>query len=112
MNEFGGEDGRAEDPTMPAFLLGQRVSVESKLDGRIGLRVRCLNPAHGECKKYRSLRMQTDKYGPKAAVYYLTAWLEASHADLPQPHNKWKPSPELIQAVRDRDQAIPHDSPP
>ena len=63
-----------------------------------GLLCRCDNPAHGECQIYRSTRMWVEDHGEHAAAYFLLAWREASHEELPREHKKWRPSKARVAA--------------
>ena len=40
--------------------------------------VRCRNPAHANCSRSRSTALQIGTYGPRAAEFYLEAWLLSS----------------------------------
>ena len=61
------------------FIEGQKVTRETHIlpSGveAVGVRVHCCNINHGKCRLFRSIRLGTDRYGPRAAQYYLGAWL-------------------------------------
>lgn len=81
----------------PEFIYGRKVTVERKRN-QFGLRVSCWK--HNNCKKYRSTRLQTNRYGPRAAEFFLTAW-QAHAEEHVENHGAWDPSPAQIQAVAD-----------
>jgi hypothetical protein len=58
-------------------------------------------PAVRKCDRYRSTRLEENKWGPKAAVFWLAAWLKASKNPLPAAHKKYRPTQKEIQAMYD-----------
>lgn len=100
----GGEDvagdsvpeGAALGDGVPREISGQRVTrVSGRHDGTWSyndrISVRCCNPRHPTCSKSRSLTLDRDVFGPRAAEYFLGAWLSAS--DLPEAaHKRFVPS--------------------
>lgn len=87
---------------VPAEILGQRVI---RIQGRCDLQwsynariaVRCRNPAHTKCIKTRSRALGRDQYGPRAAEYFLGAWLLRSDLSEAE-HKAYVPSPADIAA--------------
>ncbi|CAK0867178.1 unnamed protein product, partial [Prorocentrum cordatum] len=77
--------GDAAGPALavPHFIEGQRVTYESHVTPpgvpHAGLRARCSNPAHPGCRCFRSGKLDVDRYGPKAAQYFLGARLQLAH---------------------------------
>ena len=96
---FGG-DPADEAHDFPVEIDGQRVGVETHADGSAGLRINCNNPAHGkDCRKYRSVRLETEVFGHRAAEFFLGAWLEHSfHDELYGRHSTWKPGRAMVRA--------------
>ena len=88
--EWGGDTD--EPLPHPDKILGQKVYVEHRQGGGLGLSVRCNNPGHGRCRKYRSAKLDVATFGEMAPVYYLATWLAASHDDHPNGHGQWRPS--------------------
>ena len=88
---------------LPKSILGQDVGVETKVapDGSLhqGLRVKCRNAAHRDqvsCSKYRSLNVDVETFGDKAAEYYLSCWLTMDHLDA-DAHKATKPTRADVQ---------------
>ena len=88
---------------IPAFIEGMPVKI---LKGAISddykftfdrLRVRCLNPEHKKCSKYRSTELQRNEWGDRAAEYYLGAWLMESHRPEAE-HRRLKPTADMVRA--------------
>lgn len=102
-------EGVAAD-AVPDQILGQAVVVvQGRHDARWSysdrLTIRCRNPDHGRCTKSRSLALDRDVFGPRAAEGYLGAWLLRS--DLPAAeHSKHKPSRADIRAYLDTHERI------
>ncbi|CAK0908732.1 unnamed protein product, partial [Prorocentrum cordatum] len=86
---------------VPHFIDGQRVTHESHVmpsgARHEGLRVRCSNPGHGACRCFRSTRVDVEKYGPRAAEYFLGAWLRLAHGAATKAAHR-KPRREEIDA--------------
>ena len=107
----GGNDDIAGDeddamPEHPEFILGQRVVLEvhRRVDLTIrgkGIRIKCNNPEHGaDCALYRSLLLDVGTFGPRAAEFYLMAWLLESHRSV-EFHKKFKPGRALVREIAD-----------
>jgi hypothetical protein len=92
----------ADEHVWPAELHGARLTVEAEnLDPGhhyfARLKVQCNNPLHLNCRKSRSTQLQTEVFGPRAALYYLGAWLAAS--DKPESeHRGMRPTVAQIRA--------------
>ena len=100
--------GEDEVDPMPALdgvpheILGQRVM---RVKGRHGggwtyhdrISVRCRNPAHPNCTKSRSLAIDRSVHGPRAAGFFLGAWLTASEMPEGQ-HRGFAPSVAEVRA--------------
>ena len=87
-----GDDGRGERDPYPEEIEGMRVSRESHLGrGDDGLRVQCMNPAHGNCSCYRSVKMWTDDFGIDAPVLFIKTWLSKSFSKTRDQHKRWRP---------------------
>jgi hypothetical protein len=89
----------------PANIMGCVVKVESHYlpCGQIrdsGIRIQCPNVDHCGHSKYRSLTMDTQRFGPRAAEYFLGAWALSAFACSLDAHRK-PPSREAIQLYRD-----------
>ena len=89
-------DGGAAEFDIPDRIFGQRVALEThrKRDGTVrdqGLRIVCNNVGHLSCKAFRSIRVQRNIFGPRAAEFYLGCWLSLSGCDA-EHHKRLKPS--------------------
>ena len=64
--------------------MGQPVKLEATARGR-GLKMCCPNPAHNGHSRYRSILLDVQLFGPRAAEYFFGAWYmnarEAAHRD-------------------------------
>lgn len=88
-------------PPIPDFIMGVPVTrVQAKHDSGWSyfarLRVACPNPAHPGCNKSRSLELLRDVAGPRAAEWYLGAWLSKQHL----PHVEHKAYRPTLQDIR------------
>jgi hypothetical protein len=88
---------------VPAFILGQRVRREThyRNNGGVsceGIRVQCLNPLH-EHSRFRSMHMDTDIFGPRAAEFYLWAWLTEAAGMTCEEHTRYQPSRADIREI-------------
>lgn len=73
-HEFTGDASRgAASSNAPPRICGVLPSVET-VGELTGWRLRCPNPAHVNCRVYRSLRLATAELGPRACEAYLGAW--------------------------------------
>jgi hypothetical protein len=105
----GDDDGSSgEEPAYqpPEYILGQKVVVERKFypDGSLaseGIRVKCQNPFHGGHSRYRSVRLDNDRHGMRAAEFYLWAWLSESFSRSEGDHHVWRPGRADVQAIVD-----------
>ena len=80
-------DGDQEDDyEYPTSIGGVHVTMESHGVDK-GLRVTC--PHHANCRCYRSVRLDVDIFGRRAAEFFIQTWL--AHPEKPD-HNTWKPS--------------------
>ena len=74
---------------MPVRVISARQDLMHSYHDRMW--VRCCNPLHVRCNRSRSIQLQVGTYGPRAAEFYLGAWLSAAHrGDID--HAKWQPS--------------------
>jgi hypothetical protein len=93
-------------PEHPEFIFGQRVVLEvhRRADGTIrgkGIRIKCNNEEHGpDCALYRSLLLDVGTFGPRAAEFFLMAWLLESHRSA-EFHKKFKPGRALVREISD-----------
>jgi hypothetical protein len=93
---------------VPRVILGQHVS---RIKGRSGggwsyfdrISVRCNNWEHPNCLRSRSLALDRDLFGPRAAELFLACWLQASdHLD-EAAHKKHVPSRADCRLLADQD---------
>lgn len=95
--------GEPADPAFPKFILGQPVKLEQHwhAGGTVasqGIRILCANPTHVNCSKYRSLRMETGVFGPRAAELYLMCW--TLNSEMPcELHRRFKPSRAQVREI-------------
>lgn len=88
--------GNAARPPAPNEILGTAVAfIRGRADDswhyKDRLSVKCPNAAHGRCNKSRSLALDVEVFGPRAAEAYLGAWLQK--ADMPEgAHARYKPT--------------------
>lgn len=80
----------------PREILGQTVTyVRGRADARWlyhdRLSVKCNNPDHIQCKRSRSMELDRDVFGERAAEAFLGAWLLKSHLSQSR-HKKWAPT--------------------
>ena len=103
-SESASIDGESESsagsdrPDVPKTIEGQRCRVESHGADR-GIRLSC--PHHGpKCRKFRSLVHDRHRYGPRAASYFLGAWIQLGAIVPFEQHRKkeCKPSHAQIKA--------------
>ena len=92
-----------DDKPYPNTIFGHMVHIESHKDpdGTVrqsGLRVFCKDPAHGNCSKYRSLKLGVGTHGKQAPVFYLAAWLFS-----PDKHceKRWQPDKAAVANMFD-----------
>ena len=102
--EMAGDEPVAEI-VWPEFIMGAKVTV---VKGRhVGgynyydrLSVPCTNPAHVGCARSRSTALFAGEFGPRAAEFWLGAWLQG--ADRPMAdHRRFEPRRAEITAYRD-----------
>jgi len=91
------------DIVYPRRILGQRVTLEIKhnSNGEIvaqDIRLKCSNPEHQNCDKYRSLALVAGLFGPRAAEFYLMAWLLAAHMPSAE-HKAVRPSRAEVREI-------------
>ena len=60
----------------------------------------CNNPGHVKCSRYRSLALDVGVFGPRAAEFYLEAWLRESHEDR-DVHRRFRPTRAHVREVAD-----------
>lgn len=99
-------DAPANAQEYPDFILGQLVRLDTHyfadgvtVRGR-GILVECNNPGHVKCKRYRSLALDVGVFGPRAAEFYLEAWLRESHEDR-DVHRLFRPTRAHVREVAD-----------
>ena len=96
-------DGDGGDLTTewPRAVAGAMLHFEprSVARGRImeGVRVTCLRHG-GKCRKFKALHMGTEKYGPKAPLYFLGAWIVGGATRSFEEHHRWLPTAKDIEA--------------
>ena len=97
-------DAPANAREFPEFILGQPVRVDTHyapdgltVRGR-GLWVACNNPGHIKCSRYRSAALDVNVFGPRAAEFYLEAWLSKSHEDR-DTHKRFRPTRSQVREV-------------
>ncbi len=100
----GDEEAVAADG-IPLAIMGIRVKVERHFDNerRVtaeGIRVQCPNLEHRGHMKYRSLWQDRAVFGPRAAEFFLGAWLCKAHSCTLQEHAK-PPSRAEVQRYAD-----------
>jgi hypothetical protein len=93
----GSSEGFAGGEDVPViyseFIEGVRVKQElHSRHGTLGLRVSCPNPLHPNCSKYRSVQCDAGIFGPRAAEFYLRAWLVASNNMSLAEHKRFRPT--------------------
>ena len=89
----------AEAPILvwPDQILGRPLTVEGHRHVEdIGLRVAC--GKHAGCRCFRTIRLDTERYGPMAPIYFLGAWLQGSERQGPERDRTWKPKDSHIRA--------------
>jgi hypothetical protein len=105
-DEFGGGEVHphegferaVEGCYIPEKILGVKPKMEHHyLRHRAGLRVRCTNPAHVDCQRYRALKTWVDVLGPDACAQYLACWLGASLEMTAADHQGFKPTLAQVQ---------------
>ena len=100
-SDSGVDHDDVEDVAWPENIAGSRLVAEDKV-GRHGalhrgFRVAC--SFHGwPCRKFRSIAKHTDRYGPRACLYFLGAWLEGAASHPAGSHTGWEPSAAQIRA--------------
>ena len=97
-------DAPANAREFPEFILGQCVRVDTHyfadgitVRGR-GIWVACNNPGHVKCSRYRSAALDVAVFGPRAAEFYLEAWLRKSHEDR-ETHRRFRPNRSQVREV-------------
>lgn len=93
----------AEADIMPDDILGVRVKIlqpNYEYGYHARLVVKCPNPEH-KCSRSRSVQLQTDLYGPRAAEYFLAAWLSVAHDLTESQHRAFVPTADAIAEARD-----------
>ena len=103
-----GDDGAIEGDAaadLPERIRGQKVKVERhwNVDGSLkgaGMRVQCLNPDHKH-SRFRSLHLDVAVFGPRAAEFYLGAWLGQSFTSDRADHGRLGPSRAAIREYAD-----------
>ena len=91
-------DGDYDDePEVPRRIEGRKTRVEiHKNSGDRGIRITCGLHGHS-CRKFRSLTLQTERYGKFTATYFLGAWLRTAEREGAN-HGKYKPTDAEIKA--------------
>lgn len=89
----------------PDHLLGQRLRrVKGKHGGgwnyQPRLSISCTNATHERCNKSRSVELDVAKYGPRAALYFIGAWLSRAEAMTAEQHRRWVPDAESIRSFK------------
>lgn len=80
---------------MPVYKVSGRQDNRWSYHGR--LRVKCRNAEHEGCWKSRSIEMDKDRFGPRAAEFFLGAWQLQSH--LPEArHRALKPTVAMVRS--------------
>jgi hypothetical protein len=107
-----GSDGELD--LIPVMISGQVVAreVHRNLDGSVqaeGIRVKCPNPCHNGHSKYRSLRLDQDLFGRRAAEFYLKAWIAEAHTLDERDHRVHRPTRGSVQAIFDEEVGPVHD---
>lgn len=64
-------------------------------------KVCCPNVEHGQCSKSRSVRLQTDIFGPRACEFFLHAWALKADSMSASEHRGYVPTVAEIRAVAD-----------
>lgn len=107
--EVAGDEGGGvlAKPSRPVSILGQTVTYvkgrsDSKWSYNERISVKCRNPDHGQCKKSRSLVLDLEVFGPRAAEGFLGAWL-LQDGLAKQEHGKYLPSRSEIRAFLGED---------
>ena len=88
--------GDGADPLagFPETLMGQEISlIKGRRDERWSyanrLLVRC--PRHDACQKTRSVELEKKRFGDKAPLVFLGAWMSRAWQLGPQQHRTWNP---------------------
>jgi hypothetical protein len=96
--------GDEQEFEVPEFILGQRVRQETHYRNGVvastGIRAQCMNPLHDH-SRFRSLNMDTDIFGPRAAEFHLWVWLSESFSMDCERHAKYKPPRAEVRQIAD-----------
>ena len=89
--------------TIPHMIAGvpvKFVQVRHEICNHARIEVKCPNPRHVHTKS-RSVMLGTDKWGPRAAEFFLGAWLAKSFETTEADHRAFRPKDADIAAYRD-----------
>ena len=88
------------DAEVPRCILGQRTHIEQHKNAKDrGIRVWCCEAAHGaSCRLFRSVHIDQDIFGPRAAALFLETWLARAREGHGRPHRSWRPSRADVRA--------------
>lgn len=86
-------DEAADEPWHPDTILGVKVKVERHFNPDLsiaaeGIRVTCPNPLHGGHSKYRARHVDVATFGPRAATYFIGAWVGCAYSCTADAHKK------------------------
>ena len=98
--EGRGPLARTPDELVPAFIEGVATKLKKRTrDEQAGILVEC--PVHEGCSCYRSLRLDTAFFGPRAAVFFCGAWLRGASVRDVASHHRWRPSRDEVRAYKE-----------
>ena len=92
-------------PPYPEMIRGVQVRPRFKtITNKWGIEVTC--PHHDNCRKFRTLDLNTDIFGHRAAEYFLGAWLMTPNPPNGKPHKRWFPTRNDVREYKDMVAAV------
>ena len=92
-------------PPYPEMIRGVQVRPRFKTNtNKWGIEVTC--PHHDNCRKFRTLDLNTDIFGHRAAEYFLGAWLMTPNPPNGKPHKRWFPARNDVREYKDMVAAV------
>ena len=86
---------------LPDALLGARIMHERKVtrNGELIPSLRVVCPHHGfPCRKQRAMHLLATRFGHKAPLLFLGAWIDGGPARSAENHTAWNPGPADMRA--------------